>query len=488
MRPSLRPVLTSPTSITTTTSPTATDSTPTPTAVPTSGPVQFPSTVPTDVPLIQVGASFTGIQLTLSNVGELSPTTQDNFESALQGWYASLYEEDFRRRQLIGDYTTKSSSLYLHRTLQTLRALRQFQTRVLYAGQLVNETSGDTVVTYDQTVSFVQPVTADPIDPRNVLLDPFENDKAVRQLLVRLQASDPIFSTLEGDTFESPIVPLPPDNNRNDNDDDDSKIGLIVGIVLGGLVLVGILMYFGLRSSGKDDKDQVDEEINEISAVHAPMESNKEDVVEVDAEEHKAQPEKEEESSEELEFSTEPSTLPSVPQPQKEDNSDSEPTVENEFSRSGPIEEDDTPTVSSAGGAISHKSNKSTISCKSNKSNDGDSSWMGVLGLESSDAQQQQDSEESREETFEVSVPPGKLGVVIDTPTEGPPTVYAVKNTSPLFGKLQVGDCLIQVDDEDVSSFSAVRVSKLIGRKAKNPERKFVMTRTLPFQAANAGQ
>ena len=58
--------------------------------------------------------------------------------------------------------------------------------------------------------------------------------------------------------------------------------------------------------------------------------------------------------------------------------------------------------------------------------------------------------------------------------------MFAVKDTSPLYGKVETGDFLIQVDDEDVSTFSAVKVSKLIGRKAKNPERRFVLCRTLP--------
>jgi len=175
-------------------------------------------------------------------------------------------------------------------------------------------------------------------------------------------------------------------------------------------------------------------------------------------------------------FSTQPTptSLPVVPpklQIERNDDDDDEsiPTNKQEYSRAkflgpGPDlpDEDFSPTVSTA------SASRQTTN----------SSWMGVLGLESS-ANESQEPEPTPQETYEVIVPPGKLGVVIDTPSENPPTVFAVKGTSPLFGKVEVGDFLIQVDDEDVSTFSAVKVSKLIGSKAKNPERRFVLSRTL---------
>ena len=78
---------------------------------------------------------------------------------------------------------------------------------------------------------------------------------------------------------------------------------------------------------------------------------------------------------------------------------------------------------------------------------------------------------------FIVEAPEGKLGVVVDTPDEGPPVIFAVKDTSVLYGKVAVGDRLLAVDDEDVTSMSAVNISRLISRKADQPVRKFTLMR-----------
>jgi hypothetical protein len=68
--------------------------------------------------------------------------------------------------------------------------------------------------------------------------------------------------------------------------------------------------------------------------------------------------------------------------------------------------------------------------------------------------------------TFRVDVPPGKLGMVIDTPNGGVPVVHAIKPESVLCNRVAVGDQLIAVDHEDVSSMTAVQVSKLISLKS----------------------
>jgi hypothetical protein len=68
---------------------------------------------------------------------------------------------------------------------------------------------------------------------------------------------------------------------------------------------------------------------------------------------------------------------------------------------------------------------------------------------------------------FAVDVPPGKLGMVIDTPNGGVPVVHAIKPESILANKVHVGDRLVSVDDEDVTSMTAVQVSKLISIKSE---------------------
>jgi C-terminal processing protease CtpA/Prc len=84
-----------------------------------------------------------------------------------------------------------------------------------------------------------------------------------------------------------------------------------------------------------------------------------------------------------------------------------------------------------------------------------------------------------KEEVIEIYAPAGKLGVVIDTPNTGAPILHRIKETCPIADKLQVGDRLIAVDDEDVRSMTAVKVSKLISQKSANPTRKFTIVRSL---------
>ena len=65
----------------------------------------------------------------------------------------------------------------------------------------------------------------------------------------------------------------------------------------------------------------------------------------------------------------------------------------------------------------------------------------------------------------EIFAPAGKLGIIVDTSSEGP-IVHSIKNDSPLVGKVFTGDFIIAVDDEDVSDWSAHYVTKLVARKS----------------------
>ncbi|KAL7491523.1 hypothetical protein ACHAWT_001071 [Skeletonema menzelii] len=81
------------------------------------------------------------------------------------------------------------------------------------------------------------------------------------------------------------------------------------------------------------------------------------------------------------------------------------------------------------------------------------------------------------QETVVINAPTGKLGVVIDTPNDEP-IVHAVKDSSPIANKIQVGDKLIAVDEEDVTSMTAIQVSKLLARKSGQSVRKLTIVRT----------
>jgi len=82
-----------------------------------------------------------------------------------------------------------------------------------------------------------------------------------------------------------------------------------------------------------------------------------------------------------------------------------------------------------------------------------------------------------REEVIDIYAPPGKLGVVIDTPDDGAPVVHAIKESSVIADKLRVGDKLVAVDDEDVRAMTAIKVSKLISRRSANATRKLSIVR-----------
>ncbi|CAB9518083.1 expressed unknown protein [Seminavis robusta] len=83
------------------------------------------------------------------------------------------------------------------------------------------------------------------------------------------------------------------------------------------------------------------------------------------------------------------------------------------------------------------------------------------------------------EELIEIYAPAGRLGVVLDTPGDGPPIVHEIRSTSVLREELQVGDRVIALDDEDVRMMSANKVSKIISRKMENSTRKFSIVRTV---------
>ena len=130
-------------------------------------------------------------------------------------------------------------------------------------------------------------------------------------------------------------------------------------------------------------------------------------------------------------------------------------------------------SVSSAGGTFGSQTHTQAA---------GGAATLGASGTSASLATASQfrgQNSNVREELIDIYAPPGKLGVVIDTPDDGAPVVHAVKDSSVIADKLQVGDKLVAVDDEDVRSMTAIKVSKLISRKSANASRKLSIIRTV---------
>ena len=91
----------------------------------------------------------------------------------------------------------------------------------------------------------------------------------------------------------------------------------------------------------------------------------------------------------------------------------------------------------------------------------------------------------NRVRPFEVMVPPGMLGLVIDSPNGSVPVIRAIKPTSVLFPQVQVGDRLISVDHQNVTNMSATQVSNLITQK-QHQNRVFVFCRLVSESPQNS--
>lgn len=75
-------------------------------------------------------------------------------------------------------------------------------------------------------------------------------------------------------------------------------------------------------------------------------------------------------------------------------------------------------------------------------------------------------SDQKDTEIIKVLVAPGKLGIVLDDKPGSAPVIHAIKPTSPLFGRVQVGDQIIKMNDERISDMAAYDISRLISDKS----------------------
>jgi len=104
---------------------------------------------------------------------------------------------------------------------------------------------------------------------------------------------------------------------------------------------------------------------------------------------------------------------------------------------------------------------------------------LGDMSVASGDYYYPGESSDVAEELLTIYAPAGKLGIVIDSPDNGAPVIHTLKDTSPIVDKVQVGDRLVAVDDEDVRAMMAIKVSKLISRKSSS-SRKLTVIRNVP--------
>ena len=67
-----------------------------------------------------------------------------------------------------------------------------------------------------------------------------------------------------------------------------------------------------------------------------------------------------------------------------------------------------------------------------------------------------------------IYAPAGKVGVLEVSLDNGAPVIHYAKDTSPIADKVQVGDRLVAVDNEDVHAMTAIKGSNLISKKSSN--------------------
>ena len=92
----------------------------------------------------------------------------------------------------------------------------------------------------------------------------------------------------------------------------------------------------------------------------------------------------------------------------------------------------------------------------------------------------------TRASPFEVTAPPGRLGLLLANKVDGrgPTHVSAVRSESVLAGKVKVGDVLIGVDGEDVTGMHSREVTAVVGGRVESER----VLRLLPAPEASPRQ
>jgi hypothetical protein len=76
-----------------------------------------------------------------------------------------------------------------------------------------------------------------------------------------------------------------------------------------------------------------------------------------------------------------------------------------------------------------------------------------------------------------VVAPAGMMGIVLDNPSGDLPVVHAIKDSSPLHGRIFVGDLLVSVDELDCRGMSPRAISSFLSSRSQNHGRTLVLAR-----------
>ncbi|KAL7556928.1 hypothetical protein ACA910_006172 [Epithemia clementina (nom. ined.)] len=399
-------------------------------AVPTSA----PSSQPTEIPVVSTSTrnfatTVRNLQLTLIGVSIMNDGAIEQFKLITKNWYISIYK-------------TKRSQ----RSLQVDTQFSYFDTEIEFQSQ--NVTDDGNTVTYNQVLFYSESADIPQSDPRNIVTSPFSNDILRAGYYDWLRTSDDTFANVtdDGDAPSLSIAQVVDNGGTSSNDSDKPNVA-VIGALGGfaGLLVIGLGLLV-MRRRGHE------------KSYHVPID-NQEPVYESDH--HIYYPDDgEEEDDEEDGYEAE------VPSSERSPLY-SPAIVEIDTEQTSLCTEDfDLGQVLLGGTGRSVVTDVEGALIKSAPPVE-PNPWA-RLGPEYRDPKH----------LYTVEAPPGKLGVIVDTPDSGPGVVFAVKETSVLVGKIQVGDRLLSVDDEDVTKLSPVHISRLITKKSNQPVRVFTLMRS----------
>ena len=414
-----------------------------PTAVPTKRPSTSPTTFPSSAPSnFATTSSIKDVSMTIFNFGgtKFENGAKSDWESTTSDYIEQYYNdgnlaEDGSQLVILDITTTYVQSIYSRR----LAFLRNLQG------------GNDIDVSYSQVLTYriIKEGNSDvPLLASEIISFPFATSRRQDAFVLELKDANVAFQFV---TSVSPVsVQLPPTTSPTsspaiDNASDSLSIWVIVGSAVGAGVIIGLMIYFYLKRRKRHEEGEEDILIQPV-------------VTQDDG-----------------------STL-AEPTPRLGMISSNESiglygdqsiaTQDYDYSKAYGSQS----VTSSAGGTFG---SAAIIGAAAPPvANDApslfskDTSFDALYGSA-------QPNDDARDEYIDVYCPPGKLGVVIDTPDNGAPVVHAVKDSSVVADQIKVGDKVVALDDEDVRSFTAIKVSKMISRKSANPTRKLTLLRTV---------
>ncbi|CAB9496512.1 Calcium-binding EGF domain [Seminavis robusta] len=427
-----------PTSMETTASPTTKSSD--------GGPTSAPSMATPSPTTPAITGTLQNLEMTLEGLNQLmSPEAQIDWK---------VTTEDH-----VENYFSQNPGLDITNVVTTISDIEQ--TVITPSRWLRRLQTASVKVQYTQEISY-QTQNADRDTPATIVTAPFENTQDQEAYLEALSESNNEFEDVTG---VSPVTqgtgggggggenPAVPPAEESGGLSTGALIGIVCGCVVGVLVILGVLYFVSQRgddggyvSTGKTPPSQLDVGGglgDEVSTLAEPHTNNRPNGVSTAM------------SGESIQGYGDQSVA----------------TVDYDYSKAYGGGGDT--SVSSAGGTFGSQTHTNAAGGATLGSTNG-----GPLDSGYAEAARGQNAN-VREELVDIYAPPGKLGVVIDTPDDGAPVVHAVKDSSVISDKLQVGDKLVAVDDEDVRSMTAIKVSKLISRKSANASRKLSIIRTV---------